>query len=87
MVVHRFGSVGLATRFEVFDTRNRGSDVGSEHDDKGWSAMLAAKREWTHFTGLVELLHVSSKRDDRDLIGLRPRQRQMQLQAEVRTHW
>jgi hypothetical protein len=87
MAVHRFGSVGLAGRIEAFDTHNRGSDVDGEYDDKGWSAMIAAKREWTHFTGLVELLHVSSTREDREEVGLRPRQRQTQLQAEVRTHW
>jgi hypothetical protein len=49
--------------------------------------MLAAKRDWAHFTGLVELLHVSSRREDREDVGLAPRQRQTQLQAEVRMHW
>jgi hypothetical protein len=87
MVVHQFGSVGVAARAEAFDTRNRGSDVDDEYDDKGWSAMIAAKREWAHFTGLVELLHVSSKREDREEVGLSPRQRQTQVQAEVRMHW
>ena len=87
MLVHRFGSFSLAARAEAFDTRNRGSDIDGEYDDKGWSAMLAAKREWAHFTGLVELLRVSSTREDREEAGLEPRQRQTQLQAEVRMHW
>jgi hypothetical protein len=87
MLVHRLGNIGIAGRAEAFETRNRGSDVDSEYDDKGWSAMLAARRDWTHFTGLVELLHVSSKREDREEAGLNPRQRQTQLQAEVRMHW
>jgi hypothetical protein len=87
MVVHRFGTVSIAGRAEAFDTRNHGSDIGSEYDDEGWAAMLTAKREWAHFTGLVELLHVSSRREDREEAGLRPRQRQTLLQAEVRTHW
>jgi hypothetical protein len=87
MLVHRLGSIGIAGRAEAFETRNRGSDVDSEYDDKGWSAMLAARRDWTHFTGLVELLHVSSRREDREEAGLNPRQRQTQLQAEVRMHW
>ena len=82
-----FGRLGLSTRLDLFDTRNRGSDVREEYDDKGWSAMLAAKREWTHFTGLVELLHVSSRREDREEAGLEPRQHQTQLQAELRMHW
>jgi hypothetical protein len=87
MITHQFGSVGLAVRGEGFDTRNRGSDVGDEYDDTGWSAMIAAKREFGLFTGLVELLHVSSRREDREEVGLRPRQNQTQLQAEVRMHW
>jgi hypothetical protein len=82
-----FGPFGMTVRADAFDTRNRGSDVDSEYDDKGWSAMIAGKREWGPWTGLVELLHVSSKRDNRDVLGLNPRQRQTQLQAEVRMHW
>ena len=82
-----FGSVRLTGRIDAFDTRNVGSELDDEYDDKGWSAMLAARRDWTHFTGLVELLHVSSKREDREEVGLAPRQRQTQLQAEVRMHW
>ena len=81
------GPVGLAGRIEAFDTRNHGSDVGHEYDDSGWAATLAAKHEWGPVTGLVELLHVSSRRENREDLGLRPRQRQNQLQAEVRMHW
>ena len=87
LLTRPFGTIGLTARVDAFDTRNRGSDVGDEYDDKGWSSMLAAKREWAHFTGLVELLHVSSKRKDREEVGLEPRQHQTQLQAEVRMHW
>ena len=82
-----FGSVHLSARVDAFDTRNRGSDVGDEYDDTGWSAMLAARREWPHFTGLIELLHVSSRRENRSDVGLDARQNQTQLQAEVRMHW
>ena len=87
LLAHPFGPFRIAARADVFDTRNRGSDVDSEYDDKGWSAMLAGKREWGRFTGLIELLRVSSRREDRDHLELRPRQRQTQLQAEVRMHW
>jgi hypothetical protein len=87
MLIHSFGHVGVAVRAEAFDTRNHGSDVDEEYDDTGWSAMIAAKREWGPIAGLVELLHVSSKREDREDYGLKPRQRQTQLQAEVRMHW
>ncbi|HEX8938034.1 MAG TPA: hypothetical protein VF776_07175 [Sphingomicrobium sp.] len=87
LLTRPFGTVRLTGRIDVFDTRNRGSEIGSEYNDKGWSAMLAAKRDWSHFSGLIELLHVSSRRDNRADAGLNPRQRQTQLQAEVRTHW
>jgi hypothetical protein len=87
LLTRTFGTVGMSARVDAFDTRNRGSDVDSEYDDKGWSAMLAAKHAWTHVTGLLELLHVSSKRDDREEAGLQPRQHQTQLQAELQIHW
>jgi hypothetical protein len=87
LLTRPFGPFGLAARAEAFEVRNRGGVWDSEYDDTGWSAMLAAKREWGPITGLVELLHVSSKREDREILGLGPRQRQTQLQAEVRISW
>ena len=81
------GAFGIAARVESFNTRNCGSDVRDEYDDGGWSAMIAGKRDWGHFTGLVELLHVSSRREDREDVGIAPRQRQTQLQAELRMRW
>jgi hypothetical protein len=87
MLVQRIGRFGIAARAEAFGTRNRGSDIGDEYDDRGWSALLAAKREWGPVTGLVELLHLSSKREDREGVGLKPRQRQTQLQTSARIRW
>ena len=87
MLTRPFGPYGLAARIEAFGVRNRGGVWDSEYDDKGWSAMLAAKREWGPMTGLVELLHVSSKRHDREEAGIEPLQRQTQLQAALRMHW
>jgi hypothetical protein len=87
LLTQSFGPFGLAARGEAFDTRNRGSLVGSDYDETGWSAMIAGKREWGPVTGLVELLHVASKREDREDVGLDPKQRQTQLQAEVRMRW
>jgi hypothetical protein len=87
LLTRPFGTVRLTARLDAFRTRNRGSDVGDEYDDDGWAAMLAAKRDWTHFSTLVELLHVSSRREDREAAGLEPRQRQTQLQAELRMKW
>ena len=87
LVTHGFGPVGLSARAEAFGTRNRGSLINDEYDENGWSAMLAAKRDWRNFSGLVELLHVSSRREQRDELGLAPRQRQTQLQAQLRMRW
>ena len=82
-----FGAFTATARIEGFGTRNRGSDVTDEYDDSGWSAMIAGKHDWRHFTGLLELLHVSSDREDRKDVGLAHRQRQTQLQAEIRMRW
>ena len=87
LLTRPFGAYGVTARVDAFDTRNRGSDVRDEYDDNGWSAMLAAKRDRAHFTGMVELLHVSSRRDDREEVNVNSRQRQTQLQAQVRMHW
>jgi hypothetical protein len=81
------GPFGLAARAEAFGTRNRGSIVDDDYDESGWSAMIAGKRQWGPVTGLVELLHVSSRRGDREDFGLDPHQRQTQLQAEMRMRW
>lgn len=87
LATHPFGAITVAARAEVFDTSNSGSLIGDDYDETGWSAMIAGKREWKQFTGLIELLHVSSRREDRDDFGLDPRQNQTQLQAELRIHW
>jgi hypothetical protein len=87
MVIKPIGPFGVAARLEAFDTRNRGSAIDDEYDDQGWAAMLAAKRDWGRFTGLIELLHVSSKREDREQAGLDPKQRQTQVQADLRMRW
>jgi hypothetical protein len=81
------GRIGIAARIESFDTRNRGSLATDEYDETGWSGMIAGRREWGPVTGLVELLHVSSRREQREELGLAPRQRQTQLQTEVRMRW
>ena len=87
LLTRPFGPFAITARADAFDTRNNGSLVDDDYDETGWSAMIAGKREWKHFTGLIELLHVSSRREDRDDFGLDPRQDQTQLQAELRIHW
>jgi hypothetical protein len=81
------GPFGLTARLDAFDTRNRGSLARSEYDETGWSGMIAGSRTWGEFTGLVELLHVASNREQRESLGLAPDQRQTQIQAVMRVHW
>jgi len=82
-----FGPVGMAARVEAFDTRNKGSSWTDEYDETGWSAMLAGKHDFGRFTGLVEILHVSSNAPVREHVELDPRQDQTQVQAQLRIHW
>lgn len=82
-----FGPVGMAARIEAFDTRNRGSTWTDEYDETGWSAMLAGRHDFGHFTGLVEILHVSSNAPLREHVEINPRQSQTQVQAQMRIHW
>ena len=69
MVTRPFGRFGIAARAEAFDTHHRGSLWDGEYDEHGWSAMLAGKRDWRHFTGLVELLHVWSDSPARESLS------------------
>jgi hypothetical protein len=87
LVTRPFGPFGVAARIEAFDTRNRGSLLDSEYNEQGWAATFAVKRDWGRFTGVVELLHVSSRRDQLREVALAPSQRQTQLQADLRLHW
>ena len=87
LVSHGFGPVTATARADLFDSRNKGSLADDEYDETGWSAMIAAKRQWGAVTALAELLHVSSDTPAREYVGEEERQRQTQLQAEVRMHW
>ena len=87
LLTRPFGSIVGTARVDAFDTRNRGSDVDEEYDEHGWSATVAARRDWRHFTGFIELLHVWSENGSREHADEPPRQEQTQLQAQIRMHW
>jgi hypothetical protein len=87
LLSHDFGTVTLAARGDLFGTRNRGSVFGDEYDEKGWSGMLAVRRDWQHLSGFAELLHVSSRMEDRQEFGLAQRSRQTQFQLVMRARW
>ena len=81
------GHVGLALRGEAFANRNRGGWWTDEYDESGWSAMVSAQRSWGPLTAVVELLHVSSNNPSRENAEEAPRQRQTQLQTQLRMRW
>lgn len=87
MLSRQFGPYGLALRADAFGTQNRGSLRTSEYDEHGWSAMVAAKREFGHMTGLLELLRVGSHSPAREDAGEDPNKAQTELQAEIRMSW
>lgn len=87
MITRPFGKVGVAVRGELFNTRHQGSLWDGEYDEHGWSAMVAAKRQWGPLTGLVELLHVSSDNPAREHVEEPSSQHQTQMQAELRFQW
>jgi hypothetical protein len=87
LVDHSVGKLTVSARADLFGTRNRGSIWSDEYDEHGWSGMLAVKRDWSHVTGLVELLHVWSKTPAREYVPEDERRWQTQLQAQVRMHW
>lgn len=87
MLSRPLGPYGISLRAEGFSTRNRGSLWTSEYDEHGWSAMLAAKRQFGLVTGFLELLHEASDSPAREHAGEEPSRRQTQIQAEIRMHW
>jgi hypothetical protein len=88
LVTRPFGRVHAAARLEAFDSRQSGSMWDSEYDEEGWAATAAARRSFgPHVTGIVELLHVSSKREQRHEFGTAPRHGQTQAQASLRFRW
>jgi len=87
MVSRPVGKFEIAARVEAFDTRHRGSWWGDEYDEDGWAAVLAGKREFGPFTGVVELLHVSSDNPAREHVALPEHQAQTRLEADLRLGW
>ncbi|RST31751.1 hypothetical protein HMF7854_13565 [Sphingomonas ginkgonis] len=88
LLVHDLPRGGVAARVEAFGTRNRGRYIDDEYDERGWAATLAGHRELTPATSLwLEAIHIASRREQREDIGLEPSQSQDQLQASLRFRW
>jgi hypothetical protein len=88
LITKPIGSIKAAMRIEAFATRQHGSLISSESEEDGWAATLAGRRDFgLYLTGVVELLHVSSRRGEREELGLDERQHQTQVQAALRVRW
>ena len=77
---------GAASRLSIRATAGASDDA--EYDEDGWAVTLAGQRGLgKYLTGIVELLHVSSRSEQLEEHGLAPRQRQTQFQAALRLRW
>lgn len=83
-----FGKSHLAVRSEYFETRNRGSLVTADENERGWAGTAAFRRDLsTNFSLAAELLRVHSRRRQRRDVGLGSTQSQTQLQLVARAFW
>lgn len=79
------GPVALTGRLDLFDTRQRGSQVGADDGENGWALTGAVDWRLSRQAELIlEGLHVDSDRDARARLGLAPRQGQDVVQASMR---
>jgi hypothetical protein len=87
LVTRTIGQGSVSGRIDAFGTSNMGSVIGTEDNEHGWAATLAARRSFgAHATLLAEALHIESDRDSRLRIGLKPLQNQTLLQLALRLH-
>jgi len=77
LLTRQVGSGSVSARVEAFGTRSRGSVADSEYGENGWAITAAARRPLTSFaTMVVEIIHVESRREQREDVGLSPMQDQ-----------
>jgi hypothetical protein len=85
LVTRQVGSGSVAARIEAFGTRSHGSIIGPEYGENGWAITAAARRPIAPFaTMLIEILHVESRREQREDVDLSPKQDQNLAQLALR---
>lgn len=89
LLTQRIGEAALSGRFELFDTKERGSEmVAADENESGWAATVAGRMPvWDKVTLFVEALHVASKRGGRARLGLPRKETQNVIQAALRFRW
>ena len=89
LLTHQLGAGALSGRFEVFDTKERGSEMDpAEENEDGWAVTVAGR--WPvadKFTLFVEALHIESERGGRARAGIAAKESQTVLQGALRFRW
>lgn len=88
LMTQEIGKGQLAARAEQFRTRNSGSYVTRNENERGWATTVAYRYEISpNLSLLAEALHVQSHRRQRTDAGVPARQRQSQFQLVARARW
>lgn len=82
---HDIGRVALSGRVDLFDTRERGSQMARDESEEGWALTAAGRLRLSDEAALlVEGLHVDSRRGTRLRAGVAPKQDQTVVQLALR---
>jgi hypothetical protein len=90
LLTHQIGEIAVSGRFELFETKERGSEmVPAEENEDGWAATLAGRIPVMDLLTLfVEVLHIESERGARMIrLGLPAKESQTAVQAALRFRW
>jgi hypothetical protein len=82
---HEIGQVALSGRLDLFDTRERGSEMERSESERGWALTGAGRLRLSDEAALlVEGLHVDSRRGTRLRAAAAPKQAQDVVQLALR---
>jgi cytosine/adenosine deaminase-related metal-dependent hydrolase len=85
LVSQTVGTGAISGRVEIFDTRERGSQMSPRESEDGWAVTLAGRMPITGWlTGFVEGMHIRSDRGRRADLGIPATENQNVLQISLR---
>jgi hypothetical protein len=90
LLTHQVGDIAVSGRVELFETKERGSEmVPAEENEDGWAATIAGRVPVRDLLTLfVEALHIESERGARTIrLGLPAEESQTIVQAALRFRW
>jgi hypothetical protein len=87
MTTRNFPRGSVSLRAEAFGTTSIGSELGRDWSETGWALTAAGRREiGKNLSVLVEALHVDSRKDAREYLGVAAEQDQTLVQLALRLH-